>query len=69
MSRKMPACEEENEPSRVIHPEQEGTRATEDPRNPRTGDEFGAKGFRFDDPYWDEAFDSWHNPTLRTCCR
>lgn len=27
------------------------------------------KGFRFDDPYWDDAFDSYYDPTLRTCCR
>jgi len=25
-------------------------------------------GFRFDDPYWDDAFDSYHSPTLRICC-
>ncbi|RMF25718.1 MAG: hypothetical protein D6760_00335 [Deltaproteobacteria bacterium] len=26
-----------------------------------------AATFRFDDPYWDEAFDSYHSPTLRVC--
>jgi hypothetical protein len=25
-------------------------------------------GFRFDDPYWDDAFCAWWDPTLRTCC-
>ena len=35
----------------------------------RACDEFGTEAFRFDDPYWDDAFDSYHNPTLRTCCR
>ena len=29
----------------------------------------GAESFLFDDPYWDDAFDSYHDPTLRTCCR
>jgi hypothetical protein len=24
--------------------------------------------FRFDDPYWDDAFCSYYDPTLRTCC-
>jgi hypothetical protein len=28
-----------------------------------------AESFRFDDPYWDEAFNSYYDPTLRTCCR
>lgn len=23
---------------------------------------------RFDDPYWDDAFCAWWDPTLRTCC-
>ena len=48
--------------------------ATEATESPRTGDlracdETGAEPFLFDDPYWDDAFDSYHNPTLRTCCR
>ena len=25
-------------------------------------------GLRFDDAYWDDAFCSWGDPTLRTCC-
>jgi hypothetical protein len=24
--------------------------------------------FLFDDPYWDDAFCSYYDPTLRTCC-
>jgi hypothetical protein len=35
----------------------------------RARDEFGTEAFRFDDPYWDDAFDSYHNPTLRVCCK
>jgi len=27
------------------------------------------RGFLFDDPYWDDAFCSYYDPTLRTCCR
>jgi hypothetical protein len=26
------------------------------------------QGIRFDDPYWDDAFCVWWDPTLRTCC-
>jgi hypothetical protein len=25
-------------------------------------------GLRFEDPYWDDAFCAWWDPTLRTCC-
>ncbi len=32
-------------------------------------DEPGTQPFRFDDPYWDDAFDSYHTPTLRVCCK
>ena len=27
------------------------------------------RGFLFEDPYWDDAFCSYYDPTLRTCCR
>ncbi|MGZ4103704.1 MAG: hypothetical protein ACXVQY_03795 [Actinomycetota bacterium] len=27
-----------------------------------------SEGLRFDDPYWDDAFCAWWDPTLRTCC-
>jgi hypothetical protein len=27
-----------------------------------------AESLRFDDPYWDDAFCAWWDPTLRTCC-
>ena len=26
-------------------------------------------GFLFDDPYWDDAFCSYYDPTLKTCCK
>jgi hypothetical protein len=26
-------------------------------------------GFLFEDPYWDDVFCSYYDPTLRTCCR
>jgi hypothetical protein len=26
------------------------------------------QGFLFEDPYWDEAFCAYYDPTLRTCC-
>jgi len=25
-------------------------------------------GLRFDDPYWDDAFCAWWDPSLGTCC-
>jgi hypothetical protein len=69
MSLEMPTREEKSERSEIAQPEQEGPAVCEEQGKPRTGDEPASKGFRFDDPYWDDAFDSWHNPTLRTCCR
>ncbi len=44
-------------------------RAAKERRKPRARCEAEAESFRFDDPYWDEAFDSYYDPTLRTCCR
>ena len=69
MSRELPAREGKSGPSRTTQPEQEEAGAAEDRRKPRACDEPGAESFLFDDPYWDDAFDSYHNPTLRTCCR
>jgi hypothetical protein len=40
----------------TIAPEQEPQATEED------------EGLRFDDPYWDDAFCAWGDPTLRTCC-
>ena len=47
------------------------------PAEPLIGSEEAAKGadrraergFLFEDPYWDDAFCSYYDPTLRTCCR
>jgi hypothetical protein len=57
------------EPPRTAQPEQEGTPAVEEQTEPPACHGPGAGSFLFDDPYWDDAFDSYHNPTLRTCCR
>jgi hypothetical protein len=27
------------------------------------------RGLLFEDPYWDDAFCSYYDPTLRTCCQ
>jgi len=54
---------------RTAAAEQESGRAAEPQTRPGTAGEFGVQSFLFDDPYWDEMFDSYHNPTLRTCCR
>lgn len=52
------------------------TRAEEAPERPaepaggegaRAPDE-DERGLRFEDPYWDDAFCAWWDPTLRTCC-
>jgi len=69
MSRQLPAGEEENGRPRTAEPDREETQAAEQrSENPGCAGP-GAAPFRFDDPYWDEAFDSYHDPTLRTCCR
>ena len=34
----------------------------------RSGDDPAERGFLFEDPYWDDAFCSYYDPTLRTCC-
>ena len=75
-----PRHEDEIDPSRGRGQE---AHAAKERRKPRPGAEVEAKEqrqpqacaepegqpFRFDDPYWDEAFDSYYDPTLRTCCR
>jgi hypothetical protein len=35
----------------------------------RSDDDPAEEGFLFEDPYWDDAFCSYYDPTLRTCCR
>ena len=44
-------------------------REARDTGDSRDCDVPGTEAFRFDDPYWDDAFDSYHNPTLRVCCK
>ena len=56
-------------PTDTFGPTSDGDRAAEAQPVPTGGDDFRAEPFLFDDPYWDEAFDSYHNRTLRTCCR
>ena len=62
IGRRGPDCP--TEPSRVYE-----VREFRESGKPRACDEPGAESFLFDNPYWDDAFDSYHNPTLRTCCR
>ena len=33
-----------------------------------SGDRQDERGFLFEDPYWDDAFCSYYDPTMRTCC-
>ena len=35
----------------------------------RTDERRDDGGFLFDDPYWDDAFCSYYDPTLKTCCK
>lgn len=67
MSREIPASTEHVGRSPTTQPEPEGDGA--EPRTPRPSADPGSVAFRFDDPYWDDVFDAWHDPTLRTCCR
>jgi len=38
----------------------------QEPRSEQRDEE--EHGLRFEDPYWDDAFCAWWDPTLRTCC-
>jgi hypothetical protein len=51
-------------PSPTAQPEPENAVAAEH----CACEDTGPGAFRFDDPYWDDAFDSYHSSTLRTCC-
>jgi hypothetical protein len=42
--------------------------AEDPPGRPDTQPEQDERGLRFEDPYWDDAFCAWWDPTLRTCC-
>jgi hypothetical protein len=35
----------------------------------KSADRQDEPGLLFEDPYWDDAFCSYYDPTLRTCCR
>jgi len=64
----MPKSEEGMVESLKLEPEQEGAETAEKEKKPEACKDPWKEGFRFDDPYWDEAFDSFYSPTLRTCC-
>jgi hypothetical protein len=48
-------------------------RAKERPRGredaEKRSEDQAERGFLFEDPYWDDAFCSYYDPTLGTCCR
>jgi len=67
MSRGMPVREKKNRPAGAVEPAPAGAGTVEKRTQPRTCSDPGAEVFRFDDPYWEEAFDSYHDPTLRIC--
>ena len=35
----------------------------------KTSERSEEEGFLFEDPYWDDVFCSYYDPTLGTCCR
>jgi len=47
--------------NRKLQSEREETAKRADRRDER--------GFLFEDPFWDDAFCSYYDPTLGTCCR
>ncbi len=44
----------------------ERTEAPQD-RRERRGDAALEEGYRFDDPYWDEAFGTYYDSAMRVC--
>lgn len=44
------------------------TEATDAPTRETAAADEGERGLRFEDPYWDDAFCAWWDPTLRICC-
>ncbi len=69
MSREVPIREERIGSAQTARREELEPGTAEEGRKSRTCDAPRAESFLFDDPYWDDAFDSYHDPTLRTCCR
>ena len=69
MSREAPIREEGTGAAQTPRRERQQPGAAEEGKKPRACDEPEAVSFLFDDPYWDDVFDSYHDPTLRTCCR
>jgi hypothetical protein len=69
MTHEPPVSKEKKEPGQTAQTDREEVRDAGEPVPPRSCEAPGAQPFLFDDPYWDEAFDSYHDPTLRTCCR
>jgi hypothetical protein len=67
MERRSPA--RRTEPPGTVRTAREGVVAAEERGDPPACEEPRPEPFLFDDPYWDDAFDSYHDPTLRTCCR
>ncbi len=46
-----------------------GERPTRRKSPEKTGEGQEQGGFLFQDPYWDDIFCSYYDPTLGTCCR
>jgi len=69
VSREVPIREKRIESAQTVRREDLEPGIAEERNSPRACDKPRAESFLFDDPYWDDAFDSYHDPTLRTCCR
>ena len=69
MSSRAPVREKEIGPVGRVRRRRQKPRAAKERRKHRARGEVEVKPFRFNDPYWDDAFNSYYDPTLRTCCR
>lgn len=51
-----------------MYPAEQDVAAPPEPAGEDEDVDAGEQGLRFEDPYWDDAFCAWWDPTLRTCC-
>ena len=68
MSSEVPKRKKETEQAQSPAEDRGGAGTAENEKKPEACKDIWKDGFRFDDPYWDDAFDSYHSPMLRVCC-
>lgn len=69
MSPRAPVREKRIGPARTTRRRGQKHQGAKERRKARACEQTKAESFLFDDPYWDEAFNSYYDPALRTCCR